>query len=83
MLGSAERAIRYFSIHGYTDMYKTLEQNLKQIGSVSDLRSKLESCKEGITETTQIFNVRFSQVLMKLNTRYSEDIQVLMKRKFQ
>lgn len=61
--GNAERARRNSSVHGYDDLYKTLRKTLKQIVSLSALRSKLESCKRGITETTENFNLRFRQVV--------------------
>lgn len=40
----AERAIRFNDIYIYDDLYEALRENLKQVGSVSHLRSKLDSC---------------------------------------
>lgn len=64
--GNAERAIRYTQIDSYEDLYEILRRNLTQAGSVSSLRSKLESCRQGIKETVQNFNVRFRQLVNEL-----------------
>jgi Zinc knuckle./Retrotransposon gag protein. len=64
--GNAEKAIRYTQIDSYEDLYETLRRNLTQVGSVSSLRSRLESCKQGLTETVQNFNVRFRQLVNEL-----------------
>ena len=64
--GNAERAIRYTQIDGYEDLYETLRRNLVQTGSVSSIRSRLENCRQGLTETIQNFNVRFRQLVNEL-----------------
>lgn len=62
----AERAIRFNDIYIYDDLYEALRENLKQVGSVSHLRSKLDSCRQGATETTQNFSIRFRGIMNEL-----------------
>ena len=59
----AEKALRYIKIDDYETLYESLRSNLKQTNSVSALRSKLSSCKQGATETVQNFNVRYRQIV--------------------
>ena len=65
--GIAEKATRYSQINSYEDLYESLRQNIKQSGSALALKSKLESCKQGITETVQNFTLRFRQITNELN----------------
>ena len=65
--GNAEKAIRYTTINTYNDLFETIRQNLKQTGSVLSIKSRIESCKQGPTESVQNFSVRFEQILKKLN----------------
>ena len=51
----------------YEDLFNALRENLKETGSVLTLRSKLESCTQGQTETVQNFYLRFRQITNKLN----------------
>ena len=55
--GSAEKAIRYQQINSYDDLYEALRKNLRQTSSILALKSKLESCKQGLTETVQNFTL--------------------------
>ena len=81
IINHAERAIRYTQINSYTDLFNTLRQNLTQIGSVSALRSKLESCKLGPTETIQNFNLRFRQGVNELKYAVQSEHPGPMERK--
>lgn len=63
----AEKCLRYTRIRDFDTLYETLRSNLKQTGSVSALRSKIDSCKQGPMETTQNFNMRFRQISNDLN----------------
>ena len=65
--GFAERAIRYIPINSYEDLFDALRQNLKQSNSILALKSKLESCKQGATETVQNFTLRFRQIINEIN----------------
>lgn len=58
----AETCIRYTRIRDFKTLYETLRSNLKQSVAVSALRSKNDSCRQGPTETTQTFNMRFRQL---------------------
>ena len=62
IIGNAEKAIRYIPINSYEDLFIALRQNLKQTNSLVSLKSKLESCKQGMTETVQNFTLRFRQI---------------------
>ena len=55
----AEKAIRYIPIDDYESLYDTLRTNLKQTASVSALRSKLDICRQGPTESVQSFSTRY------------------------
>ena len=63
---NAERAIRYLEIKSFSKLYDALRKNLNLTGSVSALRSKLESCRQGYTETVQNFNGRSRKAVNKL-----------------
>ena len=63
----AEKAIRYMQINSYEDLYAALRQNLRQTSSLISLKSKLESCKQGLTETVQNFTTRFRQITNEIN----------------
>ena len=67
--GLAEKTIRFIPIDSYDDLFifNALRQSLKQTGSTLALKSKLESCKQGITETVRNFSLRFRQITNKLN----------------
>ena len=65
--GLAEKAIRFIPIDSYEDLFNALRQNLKQTGSILTFRSKLESCKQGQTETVQNFSLHFRQITNELN----------------
>ena len=79
--GNAERAIRYLQINSYQDLYNALRQNLSQVGSASALRSKLEGCKQGLTETVQNFNLRFRQTVNELKYVVQSEHNEPMERK--
>ena len=64
---SAKNAIRFININSYDDLYDALRQNLKQTNSILALKSKLETCKQGMTETIQNFTTRFRQILNEMN----------------
>ena len=81
IINRAEKAIRYRQINSFTDLFNTLRQNLTQIGSVSALHSKLESCKQGPTETIQNFNLRFRQGVNELKYAVQSEHPGPMKRK--
>ena len=55
----AGKSIKYLQINSYKDLYGTLRQNLKTFNSILVLKSKLESCKQGATESVQNFTLRF------------------------
>ena len=59
----AERAMRYITINSYEDLFEALRQNLKQANSILALKSKLESCKQGTTETVRNFTLRYRQII--------------------
>ena len=80
-INHAEKAIRYTQINSYTDLFNTLRQNFTQIGSVSALRSKLESCKQGPTETIQNFNLKFRQGVNELKYAVQSEHPGPMERK--
>ena len=65
--GLAEKAIRYQQINSYDDLYEALKQNLGQTSSILALKSKLESCKQGLTETVQNLTLRFRQIVNEIN----------------
>ena len=65
--GLAEKAIRYQQINSYDDLYEALRQNLEQNSAILALKSKLESCKQGLTETVQNFTLRFRQIVNEIN----------------
>ena len=54
-------------IKSYEDLYAALRQNLRQTSSLISLKSKLESCKQGLTETVQNFTTRFRQITNEIN----------------
>ena len=49
------------------DLYDELRQNLKSSNSILALKSKLESCKQGATESVQNFALRFRQIINEIN----------------
>ena len=49
------------------DLYDALRQNLKSSNSILALKSKLESCKQGATESVQNFALRFRQIINEIN----------------
>ena len=63
----AEEAIRYQQINSYDELYEALRQNLRQTSSILALKSKLESCKQRLTETVQKFTLRFRQIVNGIN----------------
>ena len=65
--GNAEKAIRYTTINTYNDLFEGLRQDLKQTGSVLSIKIRIESCKQGPTESVQTFSLRFKQILNELN----------------
>ena len=65
--GIAERVIRYIQIDSYEDLFEAVRQNLKQSNLLLALKSKLESCKQGATESVQNFTLRFRHMRFKLN----------------
>ena len=65
--GFAERVIRYIQINSYEDLFEALRQNLKQSNPLLALKSKLESCKQGATESVQNFTLRFRQIVNEIN----------------
>lgn len=77
----AEKCIRYTQINDFETLYETLRSNLKQMGSVSALRSKLDSCKQGMTETIQNYNIRFRQVVNELKYAVQAAHSLPMKRR--
>ena len=64
--GNAEKAIRFMETHSYKDLYTILRANVKPATSITSLRSKLESCRQGINGTVQNFNVRYKQLVNEL-----------------
>ena len=65
--GLAEKAIRFQQINSYDDLYEALRQNLRQTSSILAFMSKVESCKQGLTETVQNFTLRFRQIVNEIN----------------
>ena len=65
--GNAEKAIRYTTINTYNDLFEALRQNLKQTGSVLSIKSRMESCEQGPTESVQTFFLRFKQISNEFN----------------
>ena len=65
--GNAEKAIRYTSINTFSELYEARRQSLKQTGSILSIKSKMESCKQGINESVQNFSLRFKQILNESN----------------
>ena len=53
-------------MHSYEDLFSSLRLNIKQTGSVLALKSRLESCKQGQTETVQNFSKRFKLLVNEL-----------------
>ena len=47
--------------------FEALRQNLKRSNYLLALKSKLESCKQGATESVQNFTLRFRQVVNEIN----------------
>ena len=64
--GFAEKLIRYLQINSYEDLYDALRQNFKSSNSILALKSKLESCKQGATESVQNFSLRFRQIINEI-----------------
>ena len=64
---SKKNTIRFININSYDDLYDALRQNLKQKNSILALKSKVESCKQGMTETVQNFITRYRQILNEIN----------------
>ena len=62
----AEKAIRYIPIDDYESLYDALRTNVKQTASVSALRSKLDTCRQGPTESVQSFSTRYRQIFNEL-----------------
>ena len=63
---NADKAITFMEIHSYKDLYTILKANVKPATSITFLKSKLESCRQGIKETVQNFNVRYKQLVNEL-----------------
>ena len=51
-------------MNSYLDLYDALRQNLKSSNSIETLKLKLESCKQGATESVQNFTLRFRQIII-------------------
>ena len=49
------------------DLYDALRQNLKSSNSILALKSKLESYKQGATESVRNFTLRFRQIINEIN----------------
>ena len=64
--GQAEKGMRYTNIGRYAQLYSALRTNLINTGSVSALRSRLESCRQGPMETVPKFNNRYRQITNEL-----------------
>ena len=64
--GAAEKALRYTPITSYEDLFSSLRLNIMQPGLVLALKSRLESCKQGQTETVQNFSIRFKLLVNEL-----------------
>ena len=62
--GAAEKALRL--ITSYEDLFSSSRQNIKQTGSVLALKSRLEFCEQGQTETVQNFSIRFKLLVNEL-----------------
>ena len=59
----AEKSIIFSQINSYEDLYDAFRQNFKSSNSILALKSKLESCKQGATESVQNFTLRFRQII--------------------
>ena len=46
---------------------QALRQNLKQSNSILALKLKLESCRQGTTETIENFTLRYRQIIDQIN----------------
>ena len=64
--GAEEKAIRYTPITSYENLFSSLRLKIKQTGSVLALKSRLESCKQGRTETVQNFSIRLKLLVNEL-----------------
>ena len=49
------------------DLFEALRQNFRQSNSLLALKSKLESCKQGVPESVQNFTLRFRQIVNEIN----------------
>lgn len=66
IIAHAKNVIRFIQIDTYEELFDALRQNLKQTTSILALKSKLESCKQGATETVQNYSSRFRQIMNEI-----------------
>lgn len=66
IVAHAKNAIRFIQIDSYEELFDALRQNLKQTTSMLALKSRLESCKQGATETVQNYSSRFRQIMNEI-----------------
>ncbi|CAK9832683.1 hypothetical protein ANTRET_LOCUS9475 [Anthophora retusa] len=63
---NAKRSIRYTNINTFEELYDTLRKNVATPSTVGNCRARLQTIKQGGTESVQSYNLRFRQQLNEL-----------------
>ncbi|XP_046142505.1 uncharacterized protein LOC123988680 [Osmia bicornis bicornis] len=77
----AKRNIRYIRIDSYEKLYECLRQHVSTPTTVGNSRTKLQSIRQGSTESVQSYNMRFRQQLNELLYATQNENKTPMERK--